>query len=1202
MGPGSNDGRRDDDRADNDRADDAPLGDGGDERSHDDMLVERAEMLAARLLDESDRRRTRRQRAQQARVARLLSDPDGLGFVLSLTDEVLRIRNPARAARHLEELVSSSASPSFLDPVDRVLLRAGVAFAVRLPGIVMPLVAARLRAELAGYVVAAEPRPLGRHIARRRAEGIDLNLNVLGEAVLGDTEAERRLQAVVDLLARPDVDYVSVKVSSVCAQINIAAFDHEVERIAARLRRLYEAATASRPHKFVNLDMEEYRDLQLTVAVFRAVLDEAPFDRIDAGIVLQAYIPDSFGALDELLAWARRRHARAGGAVKVRIVKGANLAMEQVDAELAGWPQAPFSTKADVDANYKRMLDLVLDPANRGAVRVGVASHNLFELGWALAVAADRNLSDMVEAEMLEGMAGPTAIPLRDEAGGLLLYAPIARRSDTESAIAYLVRRFDENTGPDNFLRHQFGLTVGSPTWTAERDRFVAAVAARSLPPVATRRVQDREAEAGPPEAGPVEAGPPEAGPPDKSTPAGLSTPPGFSNEPDTDVSVAANRRWLAHWLGRARRPSNGDGDRLIADVVPAVAAGRTWNQPATGDGRDPSRPERSAYRWVQADVAIVDEAVACATRAGKEWRSAPYRTRRAVLDSVAATIGRDRGRLIATMAADGGKTFAEADPEVSEAVDFARYYAAATEGIEAAEGRGARFEPYGTVVVVPPWNFPLAIPAGGVLAALAAGAAVIFKPAPETVATAWALAEACWAGGVPKDVLQFVPCADGDAGRRLVTHPDVDAVILTGAWDTARMFAGWRPGLHLHAETSGKNAIVVTATADLDGAVADLVTSAFGHAGQKCSAASLAIVEATVYDDPQFRRQLADAARSLRPGPAWDVTTTMGPLIRPAEQPLADALTRLGSGESWLVEPATVGGNPQLWSPGIKMGVRPGSEFHLRECFGPVLGVMRAADLDEAIAWQNQPAYGLTAGLHALDPGEIGRWRERVTAGNLYVNRHITGAIVRRQSFGGWKRSVVGPGAKAGGPNYVAGLGRWHADFAGDPEAFGAEVGAVWEAEMGPADPSGLTSEANVFRYRPLARVLVRAGADIDDRHVAMAVHAGRAIGVNVSVSSPVARAALPVIVEDDAAIAARLDTDNLGVDKLRLVGAATDRLRLAALDAGVWVDDTPIVADARIEALRWAREQAVSETLHRHGNITGRHLGPLGPGASGS
>ncbi len=1147
------------------------------EQPDDRYLLDASEALATALLAAGTSRRGRRERSQGRRITRLLEDPDGLAFVLALTDEVLRIRDPARAAGHFRALVRDAGSGRFLGPLDRWLLAAGAAAASAVPVVVIPLVRARVRSELSGFVLPAEKRALSAHIARRRAEGTRLNVNLLGEAVLGEEEAQRRLEAVIDLLGRPEIDYVSVKVSSVAAQIHVESFDAEVERISDRLRRLYDAALRYRPRKFVNLDMEEYRDLDLTVACFRRVLSEDRYSSLDAGIVLQAYLPDSLQVLADLLPWARERHRRGGGMVKVRFVKGANLAMERVEAELAGWPQAPFGTKAEVDANYKRMLDLALDPDNVGALRVGVASHNLFETAWALTLAESRGLGGLVEVEMLEGMVPSLAAATRDEAGGLLLYAPVARRADHESVIAYLVRRFDENTDPENFLRHQFSLSPGSPAWRAERDRFRAAVADRELPSVPSRRTQDRRV--------PAAARP-------------LIDATSFANEPDTDFSLAHNRAWLSGWLSPLQD--------LGVDLVPAVVDAETVTSPSE-DGFDPGRPGPPAYRWTRATPELVDRAVAAARRSGPAWADTPTSARRELLAAVAEQLSDQRGRLLGVMARDSGKTVAEGDPEVSEAIDFARYYGASTATLDRLVAGGARWRPFGTVAVVAPWNFPLAIPAGGVLAALAAGNAVILKPAPETVATAWVLAEACWAAGVPRDLLQFLPCADDDAGRHLITHPDVDAVVLTGAWDTARMFLGWRPSLRLHAETSGKNAIVVTAAADLDNAIADLVRSAFGHAGQKCSAASIAILEASVYDDPRFRRQLADAVRTLRPGPADDLRSTVGPLIRAPGGPLADALGRLGPGESWLVEPAQVDGNPNLWSPGVKLGVRPGSALHLTECFGPVLGVMRATDLDEAIAWQNQPAYGLTAGLQSLDPAEISYWRDRVEAGNLYVNRHITGAVVRRQPFGGWKRSVVGPGAKAGGPNYVPSLGTWDADFGGGPEAFAAAVSALRDRELAAADPSGLRAESNVLRYLPLRRVLLRAGDPVPDDDLALALAAAGALGVEVTVSAPSPRALdddpTRVVVEDEETLAARLLAAPTGAgpasgpDKVRFLDPPGDALRLAAIDSGAWVDDRPLVRHPEIEALRWVREQALSETRHRHGDITGRHKGLLDP-----
>ena len=529
-------------------------------------------------------------------------------------------------------------------------------------------------------------------------------------------------------------------------------------------------------------------------------------------------------------------------------------------------------------------------------------------------------------------------------------------------------------------------------------------------------------------------------------------------------------------------------------------------------------------------------------------------------------------------MADEAGKTIAQGDPEVSEAVDFARYYA--RESLRLAAVRGASSSPLGTIVVTPPWNFPFAIPAGGVLASLAAGNTVILKPAPQTVRTARLIAEMCWEAGVPDDVLQLVPAADDDAGRRLITHPDVDAVILTGAHATAQMFQSWRPDLRLHAETSGKNALVVSAAADIDEAVADLVTSAFGHAGQKCSAASIAIVEAPLYDDPKFLERIRDAAATLHVGWPTDLATDVGPLIEPPGPALERALTTLEPGESWLLEPERRPEDPRVWSPGIRLGVRPGSWFARTECFGPVLGLVRVDDLGEAIDVQNSTDFGLTAGLHSLDPSEIEQWVDQVEAGNLYVNRGITGAIVQRQPFGGWKRSVVGPTAKAGGPNYVATLARWVDDASRSVGEVGEAYDEWWRTGGAVEhDPTGLTVERNDFRYRPLpGGVAVRFGPDATERQRRLVRMAASTTGTRL-VESDVEH-------ETSAQFTARLP--GLGIGRYRMIGGDLEQDLIVACHAlGVSVDDADPVGAAEIELPRWLREQVVSVTMHRHGRV---------------
>lgn len=321
-------------------------------------------------------------------------------------------------------------------------------------------------------------------------------------------------------------------------------------------------------------------------------------------------------------------------------------------------------------------------------------------------------------------------------------------------------------------------------------------------------------------------------------------------------------------------------------------------------------------------------------------------------------------------MVRDAGKAPTEADVEVSEAIDFCRYYA---EGLDRdGMNDGVEMSPLGTICVMSPWDFPFAIPTGGVAAVLMAGNAVVFKPSELAVYTAWQIVQAFWRAGVPKNVLQFVPMPRNEISRKFLMDPRLNGVIMTGSYRTGKMLRELRPDLHVLAETSGKDAMIITATADPDQAVKDLVKSAFGHSGQKCSAASVAIVEASVYDNPAFLRQLKDAAASLKVGGSWEVNSVVTPLIREPEGNLLRALTQLEPGEEWLLKPEPSEDNPCLWSPGIRLGVKPGSWFHQTECFGPVLGIIRAENLEEAIDIQNDSELALPAAFSPWMNGKL--------------------------------------------------------------------------------------------------------------------------------------------------------------------------------------------------------------------------------------
>ncbi|WP_313409820.1 bifunctional proline dehydrogenase/L-glutamate gamma-semialdehyde dehydrogenase [Aeromicrobium sp.] len=1099
-------------------------------------------------------------------LAGLLKDPKGLDFTVGFIDGVIRPEDPTIAARNFARLAADV--PAFLPWHLRQAVRLGARAGRVVPRLVIPIVRRALRALVGHLVVDATDARLGRSIARIRRDGVRLNLNLLGEAVLGDREAARRLQGTHDLLARPDVDYVSIKVSATVAPHSPWAFDEAVDHVAENLLPLYRRAAEAETPKFINLDMEEYHDLDLTIAVFTKILETPGLEQLEAGIVLQAYLPDSFAAMVHLQEWAAARRARGGAGIKVRVVKGANLPMEHVDAELHGWPLATWSTKQESDTNYKRVLDHALHPERIANVRIGVAGHNLFDLAHAWLLAGRRGVRDGVEFEMLLGMAQSQAEVVRREVGGLLLYTPVVHPKDFDVAIAYLIRRLEEGASHDNFMSAVFELNDDTELFEREKDRFLASLGALDDTVPTPNRTQDRSAPVA--EAAPAAA---------------------FQNTPDTDPSLAPNREWGRSIL--ARVPDSRLGRDLVAEHT-------------------------------LKDADALEAVIASAVTHGEAWGHRPAEERARILEQAALRLEQRRGDLLEVMASEAGKTLDQGDPEVSEAIDFARYYAHLARSLDSVDG--ASFVPSRLTVVTPPWNFPVAIPAGSTLAALAAGSAVIIKPAPQAARCGSVMVEALWEAGVPRDVLHLVHVEESDLGRSLVSDPRVDRLILTGAYETAELFRSFRPDLPLLAETSGKNAIIVTPSADFDLAAKDIAASGFGHAGQKCSASSLVILVGSVATSTRFREQLVDAVTSLTVGWPSDPQTQMGPLIEPASGKLLRGLTTLDAGERWLVEPRRLDEAGQLWSPGVRAGVERGSTTHLTEYFGPVMGIMTAATLDEALELQNAVDYGLTAGLHSLDPVEIDSWLRRVQAGNLYVNRGTTGAIVRRQPFGGWKRSSVGAGTKAGGPHYLFGLGEWTRERSTaaaslDPRAerllraadeahlpsddleflersFGSDA-AAWRDELGVTrDISGLAAERNVLRHVPTP-VHVRLAGDAPLVDGLRVIGAGLVAGGTIDVSSaaPVPDAVRTVLqgfgvafcVEDEPAWLARVE--RLRDARIRLVGGS----RKSVADATHGKPDLAVYAHrpteaGRVEILPFVREQAISITAHRFG--TPNHL----------
>ncbi len=1191
-------------------------------------IVERAGALARQWQDRANRLLTHEEKAIQEQMMRLLTHPMDKVVLTRLIDQSFRTHSNARVADQVNSLLRRYGVPDFFSSVDRLLIQMFLGVGRLIPALSVPRMIEKMRENSSRAIIPGEAEALHAHLAKRRDQGVRMNINHLGEAVLGEGEARRRLETYLEDLKNPAIEYISVKISTIYSQIQPLAFEQTVDILVERLSRLYWTAKenvfvrkdGTRVPKFVNLDMEEYRDLPITVAAFIRTLEQEAFFDYSAGIVLQAYLPDSHPIQKKLTEWAKERVARGGAPIKLRIVKGANMEMELVESAIFNWPLAPYDNKRDVDANYKRMVVHGMQPENIRAVHLGIASHNLFELAFAHELGIELGVTDYFYFEMLEGMADHVRRALVEMAGDVLLYAPVATKEEFINAIAYLIRRLDENTAEENFLRYAPNLKTDSKAWRFLEKAFVASCRHIDRAGTAPHRIQDRARETFP----------------DKM---GTYWDQEFVNEPDTDWSLAANRKWAEAIREKWMKAPEDEPEQ-----IPLVIAGKElFDARETVEVIDPNRFNEhiTVGRFALATEEDIDRAVRTAKTDPDGWRQKSARERHAVLSKVAMALRNARGDLIGAAAANTGKVYSEADVEVSEAVDFAEYYPHTSRVFDELKNLAARGK--GVGVVISPWNFPIAIPCGGIAASLAAGNTVVFKPASAAVLVAWTLCRCFWEAGVSKNTLQFVPCSGGKVGGRLTAHPDVDYVILTGGTETGLKILKEKPSVFLAAETGGKNATIVTAMSDRDQAIKNVIHSAFSNCGQKCSATSLLVLEEEVYEDEHFRRQLVDAAESFPTGSAWDFQNKMGPLIHPPAGDLKRAFSDLEPGESWLLQPQMVGKNPYIWTPGIKWGTTPGSYTHRTEFFGPLLAVMKAEDLDHAIEIVNGTGYGLTSGIESLDPREQELWKSNIRAGNLYINRGTTGAVTLRQPFGGMGKSAIGPAIKAGSPNYVSQFMRFEPE--GFPVAGAIEkdhpllrtaqewnqkvhwgqlsehgkdlkkvVRAIksylfwWGREFSKEkDYFHLRGQDNVLRFLPIGTVMVRIHPDDTLFEVLARIAASKICGNKTVVSLPEGLenevTAFLTGIEGHRMIrreSIRWQTDEAVAEAVsqveRIRYASDDRVPAvvfeAAAENGLYIAREPVLAEGRVELLHYLINQSLCDTYHRYGNLGERTL----------
>jgi RHH-type proline utilization regulon transcriptional repressor/proline dehydrogenase/delta 1-pyrroline-5-carboxylate dehydrogenase len=843
------------------------------------------------------------------------------------------------------------------------------------------------------YICGANLKEALKSIEKLRRDRYCFTMDLLGEAVISEKEAQSYLDKylqimqdlsesakswnLIDQIDRADGELlprvqVSVKLSAFYSQFDpldpVTTTEKVSEPARILLRRAKELGCA------VHFDMEQYEYKTLTLAILKQVLSEPEFsDRRDVGITIQGYLRDSETDLLDLVDWAKER----GTPLTVRLVKGAYWDQETILSYQQGWDRPVFDQKSSTDANYERLIQILLE--NHQYLYAAIGSHNVRSLAKAIAIAQALNIPQRnFELQALYGMGDKFTKPIVDMGYRLRIYCPFG---ELIPGMSYLIRRLLENTANSSFLRLS----------TSE-----------SLPEAELIAPPTMEASQG--EAKPIDFD-------------------GFANAPDLDYAEQEARQAASEAIARV-------GNSLGKTYQPIIN-GETVTATNFVDSLNPSRSEQVVGKIGLASIEQADQAIAAAKQAFPAWKKMPAQQRGAILRRAAEIMEQQRAELAAWVVWEVGKPVREADAEVSEAIDFCRYYAKEMERLEQPQYRHVPgedntyiYQPRGITLVISPWNFPLAIAMGMSVGAIAAGNTVILKPAEQASVIGAKIAEVLIAAGLPAGVFNYLPGKGSQVGAHLVKHPDVHIIAFTGSQEVGcNIYAEaaiLRPGQkHLKrviAEMGGKNGMIIDESSDLDQAVVGVFKSAFGYAGQKCSACSRAIVVESIYDT--FVARLVEATRSLVVGDATDASTKVGPVIDASAQAKIRSYIAKGHETAKVaLEMAAPEGGFYV-GPTIVIDVAPDSPLAQEEIFGPVLAVIKAADFDQALAIANNTPYALTGGLYSRTLSHIERAYQEFEVGNLYINRGITGALVDRHPFGGFKLSGVG--SKAGGPDYL--------------------------------------------------------------------------------------------------------------------------------------------------------------------------------------
>src|SRR5216117_2979050 len=936
-------------------------------------------------------------------------------IALSMRDERFKVQlfrfvDVLPSLRHSREIIGH-LNEYFSDDGFGPFVGTGVHLARIVPWVSGPILRWNVSGMAHQFIAGKNPNDVIKTLRKRRSQKIGFTVDLLGEAVVSEADADEYAARYLDLLEKlaretknwtdplgknselfPVVN-LSVKISALYSQINPADPADAIAHLAPKLRPLLRRAREV--GAFINFDMESYAHKNTTLELFKTIFREEEFKNWPhAGIVIQAYLRDSEADLRDLIEWGRKRGTRFA----VRLVKGAYWDYETTKSLQNGWDCPVYFQKPESDANFETLTRLLLE--NEPIVTAAFGSHNIRSIAHAQASADELGLDpSRFEFQLLYGMAGPIKRALVEMGYRVREYCPVG---ELLPGMAYLVRRLLENTSNEGFLRAKFAENVSANELLRDpRDLIKPAVAGIGDP-------------------GGIASS-------DGKNSTSLDIAPGdvYRNSPLVNFAYKDSQEKMQGALREVRK--------RFGEKYPLVIGGeKVWTDQLT-PSVNPSAPDEIVGYGSEAGIPEAERAVKAAREAFGKWSRTSVEERARLLERAADIMERRRYELSAVEVFEVGKPWNEADADIREAIDFCRFYAheirrlgrpKLTQQVPGEESYH-HYWPRGVAFVIAPWNFPIAILCGMASAAVVTGNAVIMKPSEQSIICGAMLMQVFEEAGVPPGVLNFLSGHGSVIGAHLVDHKDVDLIAFTGSrevglkiWESAGITRpGQRELKRVICEMGGKNAMIVDEDADLDETIIYSIYSAFGFQGQKCSALSRLILLQDNYD--RVMERLIPAAASLLVGNPEKPGIMVGPVIdEPAYRRILEYI-EIGKKEATLAYQAKeLPPHGYFIPPTIFSDVKPDMRIAREEIFGPVLSVLKVRDLDEALEVANGTDYALTGGFFSRSPDNIERVKARLEAGNVYINRSCTGAIVGRHPFGGFKMS--GSGTKAGGEDYL--------------------------------------------------------------------------------------------------------------------------------------------------------------------------------------